>query len=865
MTATILSTKLFIPPPRDEVVARPRLIRRMDEGRRLTLVCAPAGYGKTTLVSGWAGERPVAWVSLDEGDNDPARFMAHLVAALRTVEEGVGEGVMGVLESPQPPPAEAMLTALLNEISASGRDLVLVLDDYHVIDSEAVAEAVAFVVERMPPRMRVVIATREDPNLPLARLRARGEMTEVRAADLRFTPAEAAEFLTEAMGLDLSEGDVASLESRTEGWVSGLQLAAISMRGHEDPASFIESFTGSHRFVLDYLLEEVLERQPESIRNFLLETSVLDRMCASLCEAVSGVYSGQETLEHLERANLFVVPLDDERRWYRYHHLFADLLRQRLGASSSAEDVSGLRLRASVWFEERGMEVEAFRHAGAAGDVERAERLVEGGGMPLHFRGAVAPVLRWLESLPEATLDERPSLWTAYASVLLVSGRESEAEEKLRAAEAALGDAGTDPKMRDIVGRVAAVRATAAASRREVDAIISESRVALENLHPENVAFRTSTAWKLGYAFHLKGDRVRAREAYEEVIATGEASGNVIFTIMAEIGHGILREADNDLHAAAETYRRALRMFGDHPLPSASEPHLGLARIFYQWNDLASAGEHGEKSVGLARMVEDNERLVACEVFLARLKMVRGDMDAAASILAEAEEFARRRGFAHRIPEVASARSLAFLRRGNTVAARDIARTHDLPADLARAHIFRGEASRALAILEEWREDVEAKGWADERLRAVILQSLARHALGEKETALRLLGDALDLAEPGGFIRIFADEGAPMARLLTEAAGRGIEPEYTRKLLAAFDSEEQRSEGASHPALVEPLSERELEVLRLVARGFSNREIGDRLFLAVITVKGHNRNIFRKLGVRRRTEAVARAREMGIL
>src|SRR5437588_1426780 len=423
MPTPILATKLYIPRLRPNVVSRPRLIERLNEGlhRKLTLISAPAGFGKTTLVSEWVEgiERASAWLSLDEGENDPARFLAYLVAALQTIAATIGEGVLGMLQSSQPPPPEAILTALLNEITTLPDHFVLVLDDYHVIDAKPVDHALTLLLEHLPPHLHLVIATREDPALPLARLRVGGQLTEVRAVDLRFTPSEAAAFLNQVMGLDLSAEDIARLSTRTEGWIAGLQLAAISMQGQQDTASFIKSFTGSHHFVLDYLVEEVLGQQSESVQTFLLRTSILDRFCGPLCDAVvlDPSVSGRAALEDLERANLFIVPLDNDRRWYRYHHLFADLLRQRLQQStaSSPEDEGGgvaeLHRRASQWYEDQGLEIEAFHHAVAANDVERAARLVEGDGMPLQFRGAVIPVLQWLESLPKTVLDARPSLW----------------------------------------------------------------------------------------------------------------------------------------------------------------------------------------------------------------------------------------------------------------------------------------------------------------------------------------------------------------------------------------------------------------------------------------------------------------------
>src|SRR5229473_493729 len=435
MSTPILATKLYIPPPRPHVVSRPRLLERLNEGlhRKLILISAPAGFGKTTLVSQWlaGGARPAAWLSLDEGENDPARFLTYLVAALQTLAATIGAGVVSALHSPQPPPPASILTALLNDLTTISDQFVLVLDDYHLLDAKAVDQALTYLVEHLPPQMHLVIVTREDPQLPLARLRAQGHLTELRAADLRFTPSEAAGFLNQGMGLNLSAKDISALEMRTEGWIAGLQLAAISMQGHQNTTSFIKSFTGSHHFVLDYLVEEVLQQQSESVQTFLLRTSILDRLCGPLCDAVllDATASGQATLEYLERANLFIVSLDNERRWYRYHHLFAELLRQRLHQSiaSSPGDaesqVNALHIRASLWYEDHGLEIEAFHHAVAANDVERAERLMEGKGIPLHFRGAVTAILDWLESLPTTVLNARPSLWARYASLLLVNGQ----------------------------------------------------------------------------------------------------------------------------------------------------------------------------------------------------------------------------------------------------------------------------------------------------------------------------------------------------------------------------------------------------------------------------------------------------------
>jgi len=868
---SLLRTKLFVPTIRARQVGRHRLIERLNGGldKGLILISAPAGFGKTTAVAEWVAgcAQPVAWLSLDEGDNDPIRFLTYFIAALQTIEPNIGRRVLAVLRSPQPPTIEWTLTELLNEITAITHEIVIVLDDYHAVDSAAVDGAVTFMLEHQPAQMHLVIATREDPDLPLAQLRTRGRMTELRAADLRFTSPEAADFLNQVMGLNLSAEDVGALEARTEGWIAGLQLAALSMQGMADAPGFIRSFTGSHRFVLDYLVEEVLGRQSEGIQTFLLRTSILDRMCGPLCEAVlpdsSG--SGQEILEYLEHANLFIVPLDNERHWYRYHHLFAELLRQRLRQSGS---VGEYHVRASQWYEDNGLDVEAFHHAAAANDIERAERLIEARGMPLQSLAAATAILDWLDSLPKTVLDAGPSLWVRSATLSLMAGRTTGVEEKLQAAETAMQGADPDDKTRDLVGQIAAVRATLAILRYQPEAGIFQSRRALECLHADNLPFRSRANWTLGFALQLQGDRAAAREVFTEAIR--QASGNTYYTILASTSLGQVQESENQLYQAAETYRRSLQLFGDQGPPNASEEYIGLARIFYEWNDLDAAEQHGQESLHLARQYDRAiDRFIVSEVFLARLKLVLGDAAGAAAMLASAAETVRQRDFVQRAREVAAAQVLTLLHQGNVAEAAALARSHEVPMSQARVHLAMDDPAAALALLVPFRRQMEAKGWADERLRAMVLQAVALHVHGEREKATQVLAESLRLAEPGGFIRLFVDEGAPMAELLSEAAAQKVMPDYTRKLLAAFEAEKEKSDDGGRPApaqpLIEPLSDRELEVLRLVAQGLSNQEISARLFLALSTVKGHNRVIFSKLHVQRRTEAVARARELGLL
>ncbi|MBE2197414.1 MAG: LuxR family transcriptional regulator [Anaerolinea sp.] len=901
MSTPILATKLYVPPPRPKIVLRPRLIERLNEGlqRKLTLISAPAGFGKTTLISEWVTgcqrlepEICVAWLSLDEGDNDPAGFLTYLVAALQAISaqhspvSNIGEGVLAVLQLPQPPPIETILTAVLNEITAIPHNFILVLDDYHVIDSKPVDNALTFLVERLPPQMHLVITTREDPRLPLARLRARGQLTELRAADLRFTPAEAADFLNQVMSLSLSAENIAALEARTEGWIAGLQLAAISMQGHKNVGSFVKSFTGSHHFVMDYLVEEVLHQQPKSVQTFLLYTSILNRLCGPLCDAVlldasaSGpetgglLTGGQETLEYLERANLFIVPLDNERRWYRYHHLFADLLRQRLyqnmapATGGAASRLNELHIRASRWYEDNGLEIEAFHHAAAANDIERAERLMDGKGIPLHFRGAVTAITEWFESLPTAVMNARPSLWWRYGAMLLVIGQTTGVQEKLDAAEAALQDAETDS--RHLIGRIAAARAVLALTRYQAETMLAQSRRALEYLPPTNLSLRANAYWTLGVAYLYQGERAAAHQSLMEATSLSQASGNIFTLILATIGLGNVAETENQLYLAAETYRRVLQWAGDQPLQIIYEAHLGLARVLYEWNDLDAAEQHGRRSLHLARQYDRAiDRFIICELFLARLKVAQGDVADAAAILAQANHAARQQNFVYRIPEVAAAQVIVLLHQGNLATAAHLAQTHELPLSQARVYLAQGNTAAALAVLELRRQQVEAKSLQDERLKVMALQAVAYQAHGERDTAVQLLAETLALAEPGGFIRLFVDEGAPMAQLLSAAAVQGIMPDYVGKLLAACEAEAQKDEANAYlpptQSLIEPLSQREVEVLQLITQGLSNHEISQRLFLALSTVKGHNQNIYGKLQVQRRTEAVARARELGLV
>nr|WP_229696325.1 LuxR C-terminal-related transcriptional regulator [Paenibacillus albidus] len=630
MSIPILNTKFNIPPLRSNTVLRKRLIDKLRHGlhRKLTLISAPAGYGKTTLIGEWIADsgRPCAWLSLEEGDNELTRFLACFITSLQTLEEKIGEGVLAVLQSPGLPPTESILAALLKDAAAMA-PFILVLDDYHVVKSKPIDEAVSFLLDHLPAHIHLVMITREDPLIPLARLRVRDQLTELRATDLGFTSSEVEGFLNGVMGLNLPPDKIDALASRTEGWIAGLQLAAVSIQGDYGTGRFIQSIAGSHHFVLDYLVEEVLQRQPEAIQTFLVRTSILDRLCGSLCDAVLSdpAVSGKQRLLDLERQNLFVIPLDHERRWYRYHHLFAESLQRRLQDSLDGSGIAELHSRASTWYENEGFEIEAFRHAVESADVERATRLLEGNGMPLHLRGAAGFSLKWLESMPATELDARPALWVMYGSVLLITGKPTHVEHKLRAAEAALEGARQDVRVRDLIGLIAATRAAvislmmavkpnganlklqaAEASMQmtehddktddligliapvkdasveethEIDQVISQSIRALEHLRQDNLSVRTSAAWMLGVACQRRRDYAGARKAYNEVVSYSHMMGHKPMAVLSLIGLGQIEEADNRPGLAGECYEEALRLAGDLPLPSLHEAQAGLERV----------------------------------------------------------------------------------------------------------------------------------------------------------------------------------------------------------------------------------------------------------------------------------------------
>jgi LuxR family maltose regulon positive regulatory protein len=877
MTKTLLATKLYASPPSPRSVERLRLLQRLDDGLqgKLTLLCAPAGFGKSTLLGAWvqACEHPSAWLSLDEGERDPDQFVAYLTASLRSISNDLGEGALALAQARPRPSPEAVLIHLINRLAMRRGRLVLVLDDYQLASSPEVDALLAFLLDNMPAQLHLVVASREVPAIALARLRAQGQMNEVGQDELRFHAEETQQFLNQAMALDLSEGQVQALDARTEGWPAGLQMAALSLAGHSDAETFIRSFTGSHRLVQDYLLEEVLRRQPAAVQNFLLRTSVLDSMCAELCEAVTQETGGHESLRQLEMAGLFIVPLDDRRHWFRYHHLFAAMLQQRL---HETEALAPLHLRASAWYEAQGMISQALHHAVAADDTPRAIQVVQGQSMPLYFLEDAEPVLRWLQDKTPAFLDEHPQLWLMLAWSYLATSQHSQMRAPMIGAETAIDSSSQHPAYSNWRGELSAVRAWEAVARGDAVTIARESALALKRLPQDSLALRTAAHCALGVAHQFSGDRLAAQQVYGETLVMAQACGNRMIAVCAAIALGHLQEDDNHLHLASRTYDQALQLLGDQPHGVACQVHLGLARILYEWNDLESASAHAEKSSKLAALLECDAGLGA-DALRAQILLCRGETDAALKVLTLASTAAQTRNPQSGRLAIAQAQVQAFLQTGEVIAATQLAQTHALPLAQSQVLLARGQALQALEGLTTFLAASQTSAPATELVRALLLKALALDALAPTEAALAALEEAMALAEPQGWVRAFVDLGGPMQRLL-EKSEQGCRPRYTAMLLDALRRQSVALASLAAPApkalqlpsiapktLAEPLSQRELEVLTLIYKGLSNQEIGQQLFVSLSTVKWHNQNIFDKLNVQRRTEAVARAQVLNLL
>ena len=911
VSSPILVTKLYIPPLPAKVVVRTRLLERLDEGlsegSKLSLISAPAGFGKTTLVSEWlaSSKRPTAWLSLDEGDSDPTRFLIYLVSALQTIAPKLGEGAMEVLQASQSqPPTEAILIALLNEIITIPDPFMLVLDDYHMIDSRAVDQALTFLVEHLPPRMHLVITTREDPALPIPRLRARRQLTELRAADLRFTSSEAAEFLDQVMGLHLSAENLAALEDRTEGWIAGLQLAALSMQGYQDVAGFIQAFAGDNRYIVDYLIEEVLQRQPEAVRSFLLQTSILERLNGSLCDAVTGQEEGRMRLETLQRGNFFIIPLDDKRHWYRYHHLFADVLHMHL-MTEQPEQVSVLHRRASEWYEESGSPADAIRHALAGGDFERSADLIERAQPAMGQTRQEAALLGWLRALPDELFWNRPVLSVHYAGTLLQNGQFEGVERRLQDAERWLvEDISERPvfvdeeAFRRLPGFVAMYHAAIALARGDVASTMKHARQVLAVAREGDDFLRGAASSLLGLAFWTSGDLETALRMYSDGMAHLQRIGFISDVIGGSVTLADIRITQGRLREAMSVFERGLQLAttqSGHALRGAADMHVGMSQIYRERNELDTATQHLLKSQELGDLNELPKNPYRWRVAMARIREAQGDLDGALDLLDEAEPLYLS-DFSPNVRPVQGLKARVWVAQGRLNKALDWARAQGLSAEdnvsylrefehitfarilLAQYKSDHTDSSihKAIWLLERLRKAAEEGGRMGSVIEILVGQAIAYQLQDDIPAALAALERALRLAEPEGYVRMFVDEGAHMARLLREAARHGMLPDYAAKLLFAFEVEQQNETSESHPPvpsklsptsqpLMEPLSERELDVLRLFKTELSGPEIARELVIGLSTVRTHTKSIYNKLGVNSRRAAVRRAEELGLI
>lgn len=904
MVAKLLPTKLYIPPYRSNLVPRQRLIEYLDEGLRgkVTLVSAPAGFGKTTLLSEWVQHlgRPVAWLSLDKNDNDLIRFLTYLIAGLQRINEDIGIDIKAVLGESQSPKYETMLTKLINEIENIPEKFIVILDDYHLIESESVNNALNFLIEYQPPMLHLVISGRSDPLLPISRLRVRGELSEIRSNDLRFTKRETAAFLKDLMGFDLSPEDIDALEERTEGWVASLQLAALSMRGRDDWPEFIAAFSGSHRYVIDYLADETMSRQPEEVQVFLRRTSILERFCAPLCDAVltRGVNRGTRIIDYLERSNLFLIPLDDHREWYRFHHLFVDFLRLYLHREEP-ERIPELHLRASQWFEIEGLMDEAIQHALAGGNLDRATRLIEGIAGSLIVRRSSNALIHLVNQLPPEMSQNFPMLCIWHAWALFFQGRPDAVEPILKIAEANRDKVPEIP----IDGYLSTVRAYLANLMGDFQKAIDLSKQAIENMsgaspEKDTLIFRGAAVIWLGVNHRVLGNLDRAKELFTEAAKINEEAGSIYAAVSAKSQSANLAMILGQLHKAKDFYKQGFQMAerwadeqeeGQKTLVAASELYLGLGSLLYEWNDLIGAASHIRRAVKLLELAGDQGILGGYRL-LAYLYHAEGDYEAAFNLYEKIcslkDNFTVRHNnsltepsleqlrillsrvrpeMAHLLTDVAGRVESMGIRPDDEINFATTGYVNEFEySDLARALIALDRVPEALPLLERLTEGARSMGRLGDEIRYFVLNALAHHALGDLPTALVSLSKALTLAKPQGYVRLFVDEGVPMAELLQIAMSQNVEPDYTEKLLAAFPDDIRLEKAISQP-LVEPLSERELEVLQLMTEGYKYKEIAEQLVISVNTVRHHTRNIYSKLNVNNRAQAIARANELNLL
>jgi LuxR family maltose regulon positive regulatory protein len=895
MMVTLLSTKFYFPPARANLVSRPRLLERLNEGLRgpLTLVAAPAGYGKTTLMSEWRSGQGstmlVAWLSLDEGDNAPSRFWFYLISALGTLQSNLGGDALRMLQTPKLPPIENLLTELINNLNTFPKDFVLALDDVHLITAPEIYRGINFLLEHLPPHLHLVILTRADPPLSLSRLRARGQLTEIRAEDLQFNPEETARFLNQIMDLALTSEQVAALEKRTEGWIAGLQLAALSLQGRRDVDNYISAFTGSHHYIVDYLAEEVLSRQPNYLREFLLKTSILERLTGTLCDALTGRTDGQATLELLAQSNLFVFPLDDEWRWYRYHDLFSDVLQNKL-RSNFPNDFVQLHQQAAEWHENNRLTRVALDHALSAKDFALAEQLFYKYWMEWITLYNLPANLQSLQQIPRKIIRAAPRLSLINGWMLWAVGKVAETESQIsitqRMSDELLqtGDFHQESsEYQSLTADTNVLRSLVATHKRAYPQAIQLAESAIQAISNEELISLAAAYFALSFACQEMGEIDRLLQVSTETLSIARSSGNSSVCANAFRYLASTYKIQGRLQDAFDTYQQALEYAREHE--QASEPPYNLiynsiAELFYEWNDLTSAEQYLNQGMKMIEVAGFFVNLQWASPLSAKIKRARGDWLGAVDEMRQVVSMARRGNIT-----LFASQSEAYLARlqcetghlPDSIAwinSLELARTDRLGYERSIDAI---QCAYILTRLERYDEANELLEWIETAsrtsnniqslLNAFLLQALVWHHRGDIPRAVSRLKNALTLAEPEGYMRTFLDYDEPM-RVLLKTATSSIKDitllSYSRKLLAAFGDKPGQPQ-PKEQAIITPLSERELEVLHLIAAGKSNQEIANELVIALGTVKRHIFNIYNKLDVKNRTECVARARALDML
>ena len=891
----LLNTKLSVPPIRPSHVQRMELIQKLDKLReyKLALIVASPGYGKTALVSAWIArsQLKVVWFSIDAGDNDPVRFWDYVIAAIQTLYPDTGEQTLTLLHEPQPLPIETILSTLINELAALPDVLTLVLDDYHVIESPSIHDGIAFLVERMPSQLRLMMTTRIDPPLPLARMRVRNELLELRSSNLRFSPPQIATFFKDVMGLTLTTDQIATLDTRVEGWIAGLQLAGLALQGKSNPAEFIASFAGDHHYVLDYLGDEILDRLPDAMQQFLLQTSILERLNADLCDTVTGAAESYAALEYLDRHHFFVVALDDKRQWYRYHRLFADFLHHRLRLKYPNLGKE-LHLRASHWFERNGLQAEAISHALAAHDFERTAELVQGIAELLIWRRAEHnTLLGWLSALPDPVMQTYPRLYLYHAWVLHLTNQMSAAQQRIQAAENTLNHTSETPDPL-FAGMLAAVHSTLTGLHQQFPETLRLSRQALELLPEEAVSWRCMAAINRGVTCAYIGEVHEAVEVLSYAMELSQEIGSS-FAMLSAFWHlSSLQTAQLALRAAENTCQQLAhtsQMAGIQRFPISGYVALLLGEINVERNALDAAEPYLLESAEQINPESFPMALLRSYLALSRLKTCQGDTEAADYYWQLAEQLERMSKLQGRSTSLSIFRARRWLAQGNLEAVEVWAAANQLELDdefsyhredyyliLARFYIARGnQTDKALYLLERMVKRAEASQRNGSLIRALVLQALAFAASNDRPKAMTSLLRALLLAEPEQPIRVFVNEGQAIGLLLQnilDIQRKGeltstIAPEYIADLLMALGKRNPSPIGSrravGHQA--DRLSERELEVLRLLADGLESNEIAERLFIAVDTARKHIKNIYSKLDVHSRWEAIKHAEMYNLL